>query len=55
MQQVVSIKNVSYGYGHSSYSFALENISFSVNRSDVLGITGPDVHEKSGSLDVYLD
>ena len=47
MQEVVSIKNVSNSYGHSSCSFALENISFSVNRSDILGITGPNDTGKS--------
>jgi zinc transport system ATP-binding protein len=47
MQEVVSIKNVSYSYGHSSSSFALDNISFSVNLGDILGIIGPNGAGKS--------
>ena len=45
---VVSIKNVSYNYGHSSSSFfALDNISFNVNASDIIGIIGPNGAGKS--------
>jgi zinc transport system ATP-binding protein len=47
MQEVVSIKNVSYSYGHSSSSFALDNISFSVNQGDILGMIGPNGAGKS--------
>jgi zinc transport system ATP-binding protein len=48
-EEVVSIKNMSYGYGHSfsSSSFALDNISFSVNLGDILGIIGPNGAGKS--------
>jgi zinc transport system ATP-binding protein len=45
--EVVSIRNVSYGYGHSSSSFALDNISFSVNVGDIIGIIGPNGAGKS--------
>jgi zinc transport system ATP-binding protein len=47
MQEVVSIKNLSYSYGHSSSSFALDNISFSVNQGDILGMIGPNGAGKS--------
>ena len=48
MQEVVvSIRNVSYGYGHSSSSFVLDNISFSVNLGDIIGIIGPNGAGKS--------
>ena len=49
---VVSIKNVSYNYDHSSpsspySSFALDNVSFSVNLGDIIGIIGPNGAGKS--------
>ncbi len=45
---IVSIKNVSYNYGHSSSSsFALDNISFNVNAGDIIGIIGPNGAGKS--------
>jgi zinc transport system ATP-binding protein len=45
---IVSIKNVSYNYGHSSSSsFALDNISFNVNASDIIGMIGPNGAGKS--------
>jgi zinc transport system ATP-binding protein len=44
---VVSIKNVSYSYEHSASTFALDNISFSVNKGDILGIIGPNGAGKS--------
>lgn len=57
MQEVVSIKNLSYSYdssfsSSSSYSsspssFVLDNISFTVNESDLLGIIGPNGAGKS--------
>jgi zinc transport system ATP-binding protein len=49
VKEVVFIKNMSYGYGHSfsSSSFALDNISFSVNLGDILGIIGPNGAGKS--------
>ncbi|MFL6369169.1 MAG: ATP-binding cassette domain-containing protein, partial [Nitrososphaeraceae archaeon] len=49
IKEVLSIKNVSYGYdGHSSpSSFVLDNISFSVNLGDIIGIIGPNGAGKS--------
>ena len=49
MQEVVSVKNMSYSYGHSSSpsSFVLDNISFGVNVGDILGIIGPNGAGKS--------
>jgi zinc transport system ATP-binding protein len=48
-EEVVSIKNMSYGYDHSfsSSSFALDDISFTVNVGDILGIIGPNGAGKS--------
>jgi zinc transport system ATP-binding protein len=46
-EEVVSIKNLSYDYGHSLSSFALENISFDVNIGDIIGIIGPNGAGKS--------
>jgi len=49
VQEVVSVKNMSYSYGHSSSSssFVVDNISFSVNVGDILGIIGPNGAGKS--------
>ncbi|MFL6432696.1 MAG: metal ABC transporter ATP-binding protein [Nitrososphaeraceae archaeon] len=49
IKEVLSIKTVSYGYdGHSSpSSFVLDNISFSVNLGDIIGIIGPNGAGKS--------
>jgi zinc transport system ATP-binding protein len=47
VQEVVSVKNVSYGYGYPSSSFVLDNISFSVNLGDIIGIIGPNGAGKS--------
>jgi zinc transport system ATP-binding protein len=49
IKEVLSIKNVSYGYDdHSSpSSFVLDNISFSVNLGDIIGIIGPNGAGKS--------
>jgi zinc transport system ATP-binding protein len=47
LKEVVSIKNVSYGYNHPSSSFVLQNISFSVNAGDIIGIIGPNGAGKS--------
>jgi zinc transport system ATP-binding protein len=48
-EEVLSIKNVSYGYGHghTSSSLALDNISFSVNAGDIIGMIGPNGAGKS--------
>ena len=53
--EVVSIKNVSYSYGHSLYYFALDHISFDVNAGDIIGIIGPNGAGKSTLLDVCSD
>jgi zinc transport system ATP-binding protein len=45
MQDVVSVKNLSYTYQVTSTSFSsrvLENISFSINEGDLLGVIGPN-------------
>ncbi|HYV52251.1 MAG TPA: ATP-binding cassette domain-containing protein, partial [Candidatus Eisenbacteria bacterium] len=45
MQDVASVKNLSYTYQVTSTSFSsrvLENISFSINEGDLLGVIGPN-------------
>jgi zinc transport system ATP-binding protein len=44
---VVSIKNLSYGYGYPPSSFVLQNISFDVSAGDIIGIIGPNGAGKS--------
>jgi|tagenome__1003787_1003787.scaffolds.fasta_scaffold20984728_3 ABC-type Mn2+/Zn2+ transport system ATPase subunit len=58
MQEVaVSVRNLDYRYSdHLSYSFSiLDNITFTANESDILGIIGPNGLAKAHSLDAYLD
>jgi zinc transport system ATP-binding protein len=47
VKEVVSVKNVSYSYGRLSSPFVLDNISFSVNLGDIIGIIGPNGAGKS--------
>jgi zinc transport system ATP-binding protein len=46
-EEVVSIKNLSYGYSQPPSSFVLQNISFDVSAGDIIGIIGPNGAGKS--------